>query len=161
MTPKHSGDPQSLKDAIFYGGSTGIMSPLSPPWGDELSCVELNSVTKFVTHLRDDPENALKMLKSIAPDEEGSKELGRVVFETRCALCHGESGQGDGKMAKIIKDPPPFNLTQSVVPDNYLRLIITGGGAPIGRSPQMPPWQDELTATELDSVITYVKTLRN
>ncbi|MFK7816907.1 MAG: cytochrome c [Gammaproteobacteria bacterium] len=88
-------------------------------------------------------------------------KAGEKVYKARCALCHGESGQGDGRMSKVIKNPPPFDLTESVMPVEYLQLIVSNGGEPVGRSPQMPPWNDELTDTELESVVLYIHGLRN
>ena len=64
-------------------------------------------------------------------------------------------------MSKIIKNPPPYNLTLSALPDKYLKQIITQGGRAVGRSYQMPPWKDELSEEEVDSAIIYIKTLRN
>ncbi len=86
---------------------------------------------------------------------------GSKIFISRCVLCHGETGKGDGKMSKIIIDPPPFDLTKSNAPYEYLRLIISNGGEQVGRSPQMPPWRDELSLAELDAVISYIQELRH
>lgn len=36
---------------------------------------------------------------------------GRVTFKIYCQNCHGEEGQGDGKLAELLKIPPA-NLTQ-------------------------------------------------
>ena len=87
-------------------------------------------------------------------------DSGRRIYESRCALCHGKSGLGDGRMAKIVKAPPPYNLTLSVMPDDYLKAIITRGGEAMGRSPQMPPWRDELSNAEIDQVMAYIKSFR-
>jgi cytochrome c553 len=63
-------------------------------------------------------------------------------------------------MARIIKNPPPFNLTLSRVPDDYLSDMIHKGGAAMGRSPRMPPFGGDLSETDIKSVMMYVKTLR-
>jgi cytochrome c oxidase cbb3-type subunit 3 len=131
-----------------------------PPWGDELTHTQLESVTRFVMHMRDDLEGAIAMLRDEAANTDPSLRVGRAVYAGRCALCHGQNGEGDGKMARIIKEPPPFNLTLSGLPDVYLRRIITQGGAELGRSPRMPPWGGDLTDPEIESVMLYVKSLR-
>jgi cytochrome c oxidase cbb3-type subunit 3 len=64
-------------------------------------------------------------------------------------------------MAKVLKDPPPFNLTQSVLPKEYLTLIITKGGAELKRSGKMPPWGDQLNALEIEAVADYIISLRH
>ena len=137
-----------------------MRSDFSPPWGKELSWTELESVVLFVEGLRHDYDATKRLLDIEGEQVVASAEVGRDVYRTRCVLCHGVEGLGDGKMAKIIKEPPPFNLTVSRVPDEYLRMIIGGGGSEVGRSERMPPWRDELTAEQMGSVILYIKTLR-
>ncbi len=161
LQPKHTTDKASVRDAVLWGGASGEMSELSPAWKDELTEQEVNSVVDFVLHLRSDYETGVKRIKYTVNASGPDVSKGQHIYKTRCALCHGDSGEGDGKMRKIIKKPPPYNLTESTVPDEYLRLIIEQGGEPIGRSPQMPPWKDELTEAEIQSVILYVRQLRN
>lgn len=159
--PKFATTHQELRNAVFWGGMFTDMSELSPPWGDELSCEELDSVVRFIEVLRDDQSEALALLDGVEVATRPSAKLGKLVYEGRCALCHGASGEGDGKMSRIITSPPPFNLTRSVMPTAYLERIIGEGGAALGRSPQMPPWQDSLSDAELASVIAYLLELRN
>ncbi len=160
LTPKYATDLDSLREAIFWGGSDGRMSHLSPPWGNELTCVELESVVLFVQEIRKNVKSGLTLLGAVASEQQPSMKLGRLVYDSRCQLCHGASGHGDGKLAKVIKDPPPFDLTQSTVPTAYLQRIIGEGGAAVGRSVKMPPWKDELSEAEFSSVIAYIKALR-
>jgi mono/diheme cytochrome c family protein len=152
---------KDIREVVLWGGKKGLMSPLSPPWGDELTWREIESVVLFVQHLHSDRESAISLLKQKTDAAPPSKKIGQMVFRTRCVLCHGPYGEGDGKMARIINAPPPFNLTKSKAPDDYLRLIIGKGGASAGRSPKMPPWGDELSRSELESVISFIKTLRD
>ena len=63
-------------------------------------------------------------------------------------------------MSRIIKNPPPFNLTLSRADDKYLSDIIHKGGEQMQRSPRMPPFGDDLTEPEITSAILYIKTLR-
>ncbi len=91
---------------------------------------------------------------------EPTLEYGAEMFQSYCALCHGPNGEGDGKMAKIIKNPPPFNLTKSVMPDPYLEVIISKGGEAMGRSPRMPIWGEQFSKPEIQSLILYIKNLR-
>lgn len=157
-------DLKSIEAVIRDGGVGDDGSVYSPPWRDELGDDEITVVAKFVLALRESPDSALAALNK---DHSASKvagesgiDAGRLVYKTRCVLCHGESGLGDGKMSKIVKSPPPFNLTLSIAPDAYLKMIVENGGEPLGRSMQMPPWRDELSAGDIQNVITYIKTLR-
>ena len=147
-----------IEDIVLNGGGANKHSVYSPPWKKELSLEDIKAVSEFVHHLQSDPESAVTFLERNRSLDDHL--TGEAVYKTRCAICHGPSGLGDGKMSKIIKSPPPFNLTYSVMPDDYLKSIILGGGASMGRSPKMPPWQGELTDKELEEVIAYIKSLR-
>ncbi len=149
-----------LRLSIIYGGSLGTMSAEMPPWGDELTYTQVESVAMFTKLLIDDPKRAMALVHRTQADQQPSLRLGRAIFKNYCSLCHGENGEGDGKMAKIIKDPPPFNLTLSRAPDEYLMQIITKGGAAMGRSARMPSWGEQFSEAERRSVILYIKTLR-
>ncbi len=153
-------DYDTIAKVIRFGGSLPGVSAEMPPWGDELTASQLESVTSFVNLLHRKRDKALKLLRQEAENLTPSIRLGRGIFQGRCALCHGKGGEGDGKMAKIIKNPPPFNLTLSRMPDEYLKAIIKKGGQAMGRSPRMPPWGTDLSDREVASVIMYIKTLR-
>ena len=158
--PRFPVDEASLRETIAYGGSKGRMSDEMPPWGDELTFQEMESVMQFTLLMHQNRDKAWARLASVREVQGTSLRAGKAIFKSRCTLCHGAEGKGDGKMARIIKDPPPFNLTLSRVPDDYLRQIIQKGGEAMGRSSRMPPWENELTSAQLDSVVSYVKSLR-
>jgi mono/diheme cytochrome c family protein len=84
---------------------------------------------------------------------------GGIAFRTYCVLCHGATGNGDGRAAKMYK-PRPANLTVSPFPDQYKEMIIRGGGASVGRSPYMPPWGDELTDEQIRDLVSFLRELR-
>jgi cytochrome c oxidase cbb3-type subunit 3 len=149
-----------IKKVVIYGGILDSFSYYMPPFGNELSWTEIESVSLFVEKARAEPSPHLSLLQNLADKSEKSRFLGRETFAQRCALCHGVNGEGDGRMARVIKDPPPFDLTKSVMPEDYLRLIINKGGESIARSPQMPPWIDQLSQQEVTAVINYIIQLR-
>jgi len=160
LQPKYKTDTNSLRQQIIFGGSRGTMNYLSPPWGDELTWTEIESVLLFIEQLRKNPEQAFKLLAKEVKHQKPSLKLGRLTFKNRCVLCHGADGEGNGKMAKIIKDPPPFNLTYSMMPDQYLFNMITKGGQGMQRSPRMPPFGGDLSENQIHSVVMHIKTLR-
>ncbi|MCP3853057.1 MAG: c-type cytochrome [Gammaproteobacteria bacterium] len=153
-------DDMSLRNVIIWGKAKGHATSYSPPWGNELTWTQIESVFLFVKYLRSETESAIKLLDKQNSNTSPSLKIGASIYNGRCARCHGSTGKGDGEMAKIINDPAPFNLTKSAMPDAYLRMIISRGGAYMQRSPQMPPWESELTSTELESVILYIKKFR-
>ena len=154
-------DRQKILKAIAIGGSDDTMSDYMPPMGNELTYTELNAVTDFVMILKTEPNKASKMLKQEAETGKPSTRLGQHLYITRCALCHGKFGEGDGRLSKVIKDPPPANLVKSTVPDTYLEKIIELGGEKMGRSPQMPPWGDQMHPFEIKSLVIYLQSIRS
>jgi mono/diheme cytochrome c family protein len=67
------------------------------------------------------------------------------IFTTRCSVCHGASGKGDGAGAAAL-NPKPRDYTdgawQKSVTDDTLMKVIVEGGQSIGKSPLMAPSPD-------------------
>jgi mono/diheme cytochrome c family protein len=83
---------------------------------------------------------------------------GEIVFQNYCALCHGVNADGRGRAARIYT-PRPANLRESMKPDAYKELIVRKGGKALGRSPFMPPWNEELTDEQINDVVRYLRTI--
>ncbi|MCX5745916.1 MAG: cytochrome c [Proteobacteria bacterium] len=63
------------------------------------------------------------------------------MYAMVCQMCHGETGRGDGTMAKNLPVKPRDYADaawQASVTDDDLRKAILLGGAGIGKSPLMP-----------------------
>lgn len=149
-----------IRHVVEVGGSEGG-SVHSPPWRDELSVEEIDAVTQLVALLRDDRDAAFALLDETRPPSVANPVEGRVLFKTYCARCHGEQGHGDGRMAKVYQDPPPFPLVYSVMPAAYLTNIISGGGGAVSRSEIMPAFSEQLTETQIQSVILHLYSMRH
>jgi mono/diheme cytochrome c family protein len=71
----------------------------------------------------------------------GQPSQAQVMFDTKCAVCHGISGAGNGPNADQF-DPKPHNYTdpawQASITDDQIKEIILKGGANLGKSPAMP-----------------------
>jgi mono/diheme cytochrome c family protein len=89
---------------------------------------------------------------------EDAARRGDAVFQHYCAICHGTRADGNGRAAKLY-DPRPANLQVSRANDAYKELIIRRGGARVGRSEFMPPWEQELTRAETQDVIAYLRSI--
>jgi mono/diheme cytochrome c family protein len=67
------------------------------------------------------------------------------IFETRCSVCHGAFGRGDGAGAAAL-NPKPQNYAdpawQKTVTDAEIEKAIVYGGASVGKSPLMVPNPD-------------------
>ena len=88
-------------------------------------------------------------------------DAAKNIYQTRCAVCHGQTGKGDGPGAASL-DPKPRNYTdkawQATVTDDDLKQVIVKGGAALQKSPVMPPNPDLGQKPELlDALIVIIR----
>jgi cytochrome c5 len=84
---------------------------------------------------------------------------GQRVYEETCAMCHGDTGNGDGPAGEAL-DPAPSNLSRlprmpMMSSDAYLYWTVAEGGVPIESA--MPPFGEALTSEQIWSVILYLR----
>ncbi len=64
----------------------------------------------------------------------------KILWETRCAQCHGPYGDGKGPASEKL-DPPPRNFHrrawQASTADAHIKRVILQGGPATGLSPSM------------------------
>ena len=66
----------------------------------------------------------------------------KSMFRTKCVVCHGDHGAGDGPgAAAIVPKPRAFADPewQASATDEHIKKIILEGGPAVGKSPAMPP----------------------
>jgi mono/diheme cytochrome c family protein len=83
------------------------------------------------------------------------------VYATRCALCHGPDGRGDGPGAAAL-DPKPRNYHdaawQASMSDEQIRRTILEGGQAVGKSAAMPAHPDlAAQPAVLDALVKRVR----
>ncbi|HSQ63606.1 MAG TPA: c-type cytochrome, partial [Polyangiaceae bacterium] len=91
----------------------------------------------------------------------GGEEEAKDLFKTRCVPCHGDQGKGNGPGAAAL-NPKPRNYTdatwQASVTDEQLKKTIVGGGAAVGKSPNMPANPDlEGKDAELNGLVAIIR----
>lgn len=91
--------------------------------------------------------------------QEASIIRGRLVFQNYCVLCHGPEGKGNGRAAKL-HTPPPFNLTLSAAPRDYIAQVVRKGGEAMGRGKGMPPWGEQLTDEQINDALNFLFSIR-
>ena len=95
-----------------------------------------------------------------------SMVTGKAAYDRYCAICHGESGGGDGFNAYNVKaaygvDPTAFSDSARMVAladAEALKAIREGGGA-VGKSAAMPGWGRTLSPGEVADVWRYARSL--
>lgn len=98
-----------------------------------------------------------------APSSDPTAEA-EQLFATRCTVCHGPLGKGDGP-GSLGLDPKPRNFAdarwQSEVSDGYIEKIVVYGGLAVGKSAAMPPNPDLSSKPAVVAALrAYVRSLR-
>ena len=91
----------------------------------------------------------------------GSALTGMELYETRCAACHGERGDGEGFAAEALKVVKPADFRSDTLVaagdwDGLFDRIREGGRTVHGSS--MPPWGSALSETQIWDLVAYVAT---
>ena len=109
---------------------------------------------------RQDPD--AKELRNPVPGTPESLTAGSQSYTKMCALCHGATGNGDGKLAAATAayGVKPSNLTDNVwdhgSTDGEIFVVIRDG---IGPDFNMPGFKGRLSDTEIWTVVSYVRSL--
>jgi mono/diheme cytochrome c family protein len=101
------------------------------------------------------PEEAAAVPNPIDTSDE-SVVLGAALYETSCAVCHGETGEGDGPGAAGL-EKEPADLHEGHVQDlsdGALFHIISHG---ISETP-MPAWENVLSEEDRWHVVNFLRT---
>lgn len=94
----------------------------------------------------------------------GDAAKGAETYKMYCALCHGETGGGDGPGAAPLPPPKPRALNDKTymdtVSDQAIYNIVKNGGASVGKSMFMTAWGAILKEDQaIHDVAAYVRTL--
>ena len=81
-------------------------------------------------------------------------------YQAFCSICHGATGGGDGPGAVTLPvKPRKFTDCDRMrqTSDEEALAVINNGGAASGLSRDMPAWKDSFSASEIRSLLRYVK----
>ncbi len=105
----------------------------------------------------DVPEEAAAVPNPFAGDDD-STAAGADLYAGNCAVCHGETGAGDGPGAAGL-DPPPSDLSEGHVQglsDGALFYIISHGRP----DTPMPAWENVLDEDQRWHVVNFLRTFQ-
>jgi cytochrome c553 len=103
----------------------------------------------------DVPEEAAAVPNPIEANDQ-SVEAGATFYAANCAVCHGETGEGDGPTAETLEKKPADLHEDHVqdLSDGALFHIITHGRP----DTPMPAWEDVLSEEERWHVVNFLRT---
>jgi mono/diheme cytochrome c family protein len=103
------------------------------------------------------PEGSKSINNPVNNSDKGeSVKRGAKIFKTRCMICHGVEGKGDGIGGKAL-NPKPQNLTSAMVQsqaDGEIFWKVTNGRN------DMIKWGPILSEEQRWDVVNYVRTLK-
>jgi len=123
-------------------------------------CGESSATHAFATATSE--IEALATEASKRDPEQQVRARGAKVFGHYCAICHGETGAGDGFNSFSLK-VPPRNFAEAEFWTTTTRQrteqVISDGGTAAGGSVLMPAWKGTLSREQIRDVAAYLRLL--
>lgn len=85
----------------------------------------------------------------------GDVNSGKIVYDKKCRICHGDNGEGNPDVAKKLKaeqKPLYSDEVQKKTDADFKKIIAEGSGK------MKPP--KNVSDTDMDNVIAFVRTLK-
>ncbi|OOZ43908.1 c-type cytochrome [Solemya velum gill symbiont] len=99
----------------------------------------------------------LRFLSRAKHDLMGDPEVGMQLYQKYCYVCHGEEGEGDGIMTRLMGiEPMDFtNPNEINRMDNHelISSILQGQGK------FMPAWRGILSRNDVEALVSYIRLL--
>jgi mono/diheme cytochrome c family protein len=100
---------------------------------------------------------AAKLKNPVKPDPK-SVAVGKKLYGSQCATCHGADGKGDGKGGALL-NPKPSDLTDATwkhgSSEGEIFTVIRDGADKSG----MKPFGGRITTQEIWHLVNYLRTL--
>ena len=96
-----------------------------------------------------------ELLNPVTPTPRSAAE-GQALFETYCAVCHGNQGAGDGPLVPKIPNPPAYTSARvrNFPPGRIFHVITFGSG-------RMPSYASQLSPHDRWLIAAHVRTLQH
>ena len=103
------------------------------------------------------PSEYRGQFNALVPTHSAVKD-GGILYQQKCAVCHGAEGMGDGVAAKSLSPSPAllaYMIQTPMLVDEYLMWSISEGGMAFGTA--MPAFKDKLSAEEIWKIIAFMR----
>ena len=158
--PGLAGEPAQAVAALLQHGVSDTAALLGP-----MAEVVLHSTQ----HLKQGDLAAMALFLQSLPQAEAARsradpptpaqlKRGADLYETRCATCHGDQGQGRARAyvplagSRTVQRDPPANLVQVVLGGTF-PASTADNPRPFG----MPPFATELSDEDVAAVLSYIR----
>lgn len=149
-----------LKTGVSMRGA--VYGPMAEVVYDSLQYLSDADIRAMAIYLKSlaqggEPEPATSEI----PSSENSLllALGKTIYDTRCASCHGANGEGKPPEYPPLAGNQSIQMASAV---NPIRMVLNGGfppGTDGNPTPYgMPPFAQYLSDDEVAAVVTYIRT---
>lgn len=123
-----------------------ILSDTMPSWKGVFTNAQVDALIAYLRFLGNSKHSMM-----------GDPVKGMGLYKQYCQVCHGEEGDGDGIMTKLMKMEPMDhtnpNEMNRLTNEELVDGILTGTGR------FMPAWDGVLTRDEVEALVSYIRLL--
>ncbi len=134
------------KQTITGRNRHNLLSDKMPEWKNTFSKIQIDSLIAY-----------LKFMGRSKHDLMGDPSVGQVLYSKYCNVCHGEEGEGDGVMTRLMgispMDHTNSNETEGLSNEELFASILDGKGR------FMPAWRDILSQDDIGALVSYIRLL--
>jgi mono/diheme cytochrome c family protein len=149
--------------AHYFGAHADIMPTFKYVYSDE----QIEAVSLYISKVfNGNREQRVKKLldesQKLTKEEQAKMlKVGKKIFQKKCALCHGVTGNGESEYVEQSKSEEnfiyPYNLTRTLLDEEQIFLYAKFGGHFWGTDKKdMPSWKRKYNDVKLKSVAKYV-----
>ena len=160
VAPGLAGEPAQAVAALLQRGvsdSAALLGPMAEVVLHSTQHLKQSDLAAMALFLQSLPQADAPRSRADPPTPAQLKR-GADLYETRCASCHGDQGQGRSRAYvplagnRAVQRDPPANLVQ-VVLGGAFPASTAGNPRPFG----MPPFATELSDEDVAAVLSYIR----
>jgi len=123
-----------------------LLSDAMPSWKDVFTDSQVDALIAY-----------LRFLGNSKHDLMGDPVKGMELYKQYCQVCHGEDGDGNGIMTKIMKIEPADHTNPNEMDALNNKILVES--ILTGRGKYMPAWKGILNRTEVEQLVSYIRLL--